>query len=85
MQTQTNILIKIDKNLKEKARKKAQNMGLNLSNVTKMLYTHFIESPDVKIDFGEIKFDEMLKKESIKKQLVNLGNAIEKHVPNNSH
>lgn len=82
---QTNVLIKIDKNLKEKTRRKAKNMGLNLSNVTKLLYTHFVESPDVKVDFGEIKFDEMLKKESIKKQLISLGNVIRKNVPNNSN
>ena len=60
-------------------------MGLNLSSVTKLLYAHFIESPDVKIDFGEMQFDEMLKKENIKKQLVNLGKTVEKYVPNNSH
>ena len=82
---QTNILIKIDKNLKEKTRRKAKNIGLNLSNVTKLLYTHFVESPDIKVDFGEIKFDEMLKRESIKKHLIGLGKAIEKHVPNNSN
>lgn len=82
---QTNILIKIDKGLKEKTRRKAKNMGLNLSNVTKLLYTHFVESPDIKVDFGEIKFDEMLRKESVRKQLVGLGNAIEKYVPNNSN
>jgi antitoxin component of RelBE/YafQ-DinJ toxin-antitoxin module len=82
---QTNILIKIDKNLKEKTRRKAKNIGLNLSNVTKLLYTHFVESPDIKVDFGEIKFDEMLKRESVKNQLIGLGKAIEKHVPNNSN
>lgn len=82
---QTNILIKIDKNLKEKTRKKALDMGLNLSSVTKLLYAHFIEAPDIKVDFGEIKFNEMLKKENIRKQLIRLGNVVEKHVPNNSH
>lgn len=82
---QTNVLIKIDKNLKEKTRRKALNMGLNLSSVTKLLYTHFIESPEVRVDFGEIQFDEMIKKENIRKQLVRLGNTVERHVPNNSH
>lgn len=82
---QTNILIKIDKNLKEKTRRKAQNMGLNLSNVTKLLYIHFVESSNTKVDFGEIKFDEMFKKEGVKEQLISLGNVVEKNVPNNSN
>ncbi len=54
---QSQLTIRIDKDLKDKAKIKAEKMGLNLSLITKMFYSSFVEKEDivkVDIDFKKI-------------------------------
>jgi len=69
---ETLLTIRIDQKLKNAAKKKAEKMGLNLSLVTKLFYSSFVEKTDViKIDTEAI-FDEAIKSEPVKKQLIKI-------------
>ena len=54
---ESQLTIRIDKDLKDKAKLKAEKMGLNLSLVTKMFYSSFVEKENVvniDIDFKKL-------------------------------
>jgi antitoxin component of RelBE/YafQ-DinJ toxin-antitoxin module len=75
---ETLLTIRIDAKLKEAAKKKAEKMGLNLSLITKLFYSSFVEKNNIiKIDTEAI-FDEAIKSEPVKKQLIKIAELAKK-------
>lgn len=81
MQTQTQFIIRIDKNLKEKAQKKAkETLGIGLGTLTKLFLQAFVSKSEISISLGDKEFDkkldELLKSEKTKKALLRLGDSL---------
>jgi antitoxin component of RelBE/YafQ-DinJ toxin-antitoxin module len=71
------LIIRIDEQLKNKAMSKAQKLGLSLSALTKMFFISFVKNKDIiKID-EEMIWDQALKSERVKKQFVNISKALD--------
>jgi antitoxin component of RelBE/YafQ-DinJ toxin-antitoxin module len=71
------LIIRIDEQLKNKAMSKAQKLGLSLSTLTKMFFISFVKNKDIiKID-EEMIWDQALKSERVKKQFVNISKALD--------
>ena len=77
---QSQLTIRIDKELKNKAKIKAEKMGLNLSLITKMFYSSFVKKEGgdiIQIDVDSV-FDEALKSKELRSNLIKMGNLAKK-------
>jgi len=74
---QTQIIIDMDKTLKDQVSKKAREKGFSVSELTKLLYHDFVSNEESLIDkLEERMLDSSLQSPKIKEKLVQLGNMV---------
>ncbi len=81
MTTQTQFVIRIDKNLKTLAQKKAQEtLGVGLGTLTKIFLKAFVSKAEISFYLGDKEFDkkfnELLKTKTVTSAIKKLGNSL---------
>lgn len=81
MASQTQFIIRIDKNLKELAQKKAQEtLGIGLGTLTKIFLKAFVSKAEVSFYLGDKEFDqkfnELMRSEKVSSAIKKLGNSL---------
>jgi len=81
MATQTQFIIRIDKDLKTLAQKKAQEtLGVGLGTLTKIFLKAFVSKSEISFYLGDKEFDqkfnELLKSEKVSSAIKKIANSI---------
>ncbi len=81
MTTQTQFIIRIDKDLKTLAQKKAQEtLGIGLGTLTKIFLKAFVSKSEISFYLGDKEFDqkfnELLKSEKVSSAIKKIANSV---------